>query len=370
MNKPSQPSNSTDTAKTTGKHTPRKSRPAANRPAGRNMLFLLLFLTICIGVFLIWLYPVIMVGSEKEAVIRIPRNATAQNVYDSVSAQLGPDYAKRVIQLSKIRGADFSKRAGAYKIPEGENALSAMRRLTSGAQTPVRITINGFRNLELLEERISRKMEFPIDSLRAVLNDTAFMAQYGLRPEQALALFVDDTYEVYWTTSARETVAKIAENYRYLWNDARKLRARELGVSPVDMMIIASIADQETNNEKEKGVVGRLYINRLHNNMKLQADPTVRFALNDFTIQRISKNDLKVESPYNTYLHKGLPPGPIRTTGFKTVMSILNSEPHGYLYMCAKEDFSGTHNFATTYEEHLRNATRYQAALDMRGIKR
>lgn len=363
MNKTTQPTSPR-------KREDREPKAKPKQPASRAMLYLLLILTVCIGAFLVWLYPMVMVGSEKEAVIRIPRNATRQNVYDSISSQLGPEYAKRVIQLSKIRGTDFSKRAGSYQIPEGDNALAAMRRLTSGAQTPIRMTINGFRSLPLLEERISRKMEFPVDSLRAVLQDSVYMSQYGLKPEQALALFVDDTYEVYWTMNARETVDKIAENYKYIWNKSRTQLASELGLKPVDVMIIASIADQETNNEKEKGVVGRLYINRLHNNMKLQADPTVRFALNDFTIQRVTHNDLKVNSPYNTYLHKGLPPGPIRTTSYATIKSILNSQPHGYLYMCAKEDFSGTHNFATTYDEHLRNAARYQAALDMRGITR
>lgn len=334
------------------------------------MLYLLLGLTVCIAAFLVWLYPIIMVGSDREAVIRIPKDATPAIVYDSVSAQLGDKYAKRVIQLSRLRNADFSKRHGQYTIAEGDNALTAMRKLTSGGQTPVRITINGFRSLPLLIERISRKMAFPADSLKAVLNDPDFMAQYGLTPEQALALFIDDTYEVYWTQNARQTIEKIGENYKFIWNEARTRQAAELGVTPVGLTTIASITDEETNDEKEKGTIGRLYLNRLQNGMRLQADPTVRFAIGDFTIQRISKADLKYNSPYNTYLHEGLPPGPIRTTSYATIKKILQSQPNSYIFMCAKEDFSGSHNFATTYDEHLRNATRYQNALDQRGIKR
>lgn len=333
------------------------------------MLYFLLGLSVCTALFLVWLYPTIMVGSDREATIRIPANATSETVYDSLQKYLGADYATRVIRLSRLRNIDFSSRHGLYVIPKGDNALAAMRRLTSGAQTPVRITINGFRSLPLLIDRISRKMEFPADSLRALLSDPAFMKQYGLTPEQALALFLDDTYEVYWTASPRQTVEKIGETYRFLWNPTRQRRAKDLGLSPADVMTIASIADEETNENREKGIVGRLYINRLHNNMKLQADPTVRFALGDFTIQRITKADLHVDSPYNTYLHQGLPPGPIRTTSQSTVTKILDSEPHSYLYMCAQENFSGRHNFASSYDEHLKNAARYQAALDKLGIK-
>lgn len=341
-----------------------------NQRSRKTMLILLLALTLCAGAFLIWLYPIVMVKSDREVTIRIPANATTEMVSDSLELKLGPEFAGRVMQLAKLRNIKIEERHGSYTIPEGSNALAAMRKLTSGAQTPVRLTINGFRSLPLLIERVSRKMEFPADSLKKVLSDPAFMSQYGLTPEQALALFVDDTYEVYWTWSARQTVEKIAENYRYIWNDSRTHQAAELGLTPAEVMTVASIADEETNDENEKGIIGRLYINRLQNKMRLQADPTVRFAIGDFTIQRITNADLKTESPYNTYIHYGLPPGPIRTTSYATVKKILRSEPHSYLFMCAKEDFSGSHNFATSYDEHLRNATRYQAALDQRGITR
>ncbi|MDE7180150.1 MAG: endolytic transglycosylase MltG [Muribaculaceae bacterium] len=334
------------------------------------MLYLLLGLTVIISLFLLFLYPIVMDKADHEATIRIPRNATKDQVYDSISTHLGDEFATHVMRTAGILHSDVSTRHGMYVINKGDNALSAARRLTSGGQTPVRITINGFRSLPLLIERVSRKMEFPADSLRAVLTDPSFMAKYGLTPEQALALFIDDTYEVYWTTDARSTVEKIGKNYLYLWNEQNREIARELGVTPAEMMIVASIADEETNVAEEKGIIGKLYLNRLRNKMRLQADPTVRFAIGDFTIQRISKEDLKKDSPYNTYLHSGLPPGPIRTTGMTTVKNILRAAPHDYLYMCAKEDFSGRHNFSDNYQDHLDNAARYQAALDRRGIHR
>lgn len=346
-----------------------KGRKAGTR-SGKIMLFILLGLSICILLCVVWLFPLIMVGSDRTATIRIPAGATEETVRDTLGKYLGPDYAGRVVRLSRLRNVDFATRTGMYTIQKGDNALVAMRKLTSGAQTPVRITINGFRSLPLLIDRISRKMAFPADSLRAVLEDPRFLAGYGLTPDQALALFIDDTYEVYWTASARATVEKIAQNYRYVWNQTRRNQVADLGLTPADIVTIASIVDEETNEEDEKGTIGRLYINRVLNNMKLQADPTVRFALGDFTIQRISKEDLHVDSPYNTYLHAGLPPGPIRTTSAATIYSILKAKPNSYLYMCAKEDFSGRHNFAESYDEHLRNAARYQAELDNRGITR
>lgn len=345
----------------------KKPRPGSTR-TGKRMLFLLLGLSLCIILFLVAIYPMFLVGAPHDADIKIPRNATNEMVHDSLTKYLGESYASDVMTLVKMRGTDFSGRHGIYTIHKGRSAMHAMRKLTSGSQTPVRITINGFRSLPLLVKKISSRLDFPADSLYALLRDPDFMAQYGLTPDNALALFVDDTYEVYWSASARDLLHKIGNNYNYLWNENNVKKAKDLGLTPAEMMIIASITDEETNDKYEKGTVGQLYINRLHNNMKLQADPTVRFAIGDYTIRRVTSRHLKYESPYNTYIHHGLPPGPIRTTSEKTVSAILDSKPNSYLYMCAKEDFSGTHNFASTYSEHLQNALRYQTELDRRGI--
>lgn len=347
----------------------KRVQPGTTR-TGRLMLIILLVLAVCTCIFMAAIYPMIMVPAEANANIKIPTNATPESVQDSISKYLGEKYARNVLTLAKLRGVAPSDRHGAYTITKGMNALAAARLLTSGAQTPVRITINGFRDKERMLELISAKMEFPVDSLTAAVNDPALLAEYGLTPESALALFLDNTYEAYWTTSARDLVRKIGDSYQYLWSDENTARANDLGLSPAEIMAIASIVDEETNDEEEKGTIGRLYINRINNKMPLQADPTVRFALKDFTIQRISNNDLKTPSPYNTYLHRGVPPGPIRTTSASTVTKILNSKPSNHLYMCAKEDFSGSHNFAATYQEHLDNASRYRAALDLRGITR
>lgn len=346
------------------------SSKGSHAQTGRTMLFILLGLVVCIGVFLAAIYPMIITKSEKEADIKVPANATQAMVKDTLTKYFGTKYAADVLRLAKLRNTDISKRHGAYTIPAGNNVFNTMRKLTSGAQTPVRITINGFRDMSKLIESVSRKMEFPADSLRAALSDRTILGQYGLAPDNAMSLFMNDTHEVYWTTTASGLIAKIGETYNRFWDDKRKHLARGLGLTPAEVTIIASITDEETNDIDEKGTIGRLYINRLHNNMRLQADPTVRFAMGDFTIKRILHKDLATESPYNTYLHHGLPPGPIRTTSGRTIDAILNSEPNDYLYMCAKEDMSGSHNFASTYQEHVKNALRYQSKLDARDITR
>ncbi len=333
------------------------------------MLLLMLAAALLIGAFLFMIYPAVMVGAPESATIRIPRDGSKEQLQDSLTKYFGDGYASKVMRLVNLKNADISTRYGSYHIEEGTNALGTMRKLLSGGQTPIRVTINGFRSFPVLIDRISRRLNFPADSLKAVLSDSLFLSKYGVTPTNAMALFLNDSYELYWTSTAREAVEKIASNYKLYWDSDKRTRAAMLGLTPVQAVTLASIVDEETNNREEKGTIGRLYINRLHKGMKLQADPTVRYAIGDFTIRRVKHEHLSVNSPYNTYLHAGLPPGPIRTTSRATLNDILSSEPNDYLYMCAKEDFSGTHNFASTYAEHQANALRYRSALDARGIK-
>lgn len=315
------------------------------------------------------LYCVLLSGSApSSAVIRIPKDATAKNVSDSLSIHLGPGFAKKVMRLAGLRGTDFSTRHGAYLVEAGASPLTAMRRLTGGAQQPVTITINGFRLLPVLEEKVAAKFEFGVDSLKKTLDDPKALAPYGLTPADALALFLNDSYDFYWSSSPEELVEKIGAHWNDVWNEERRAKASALGLTPAEVVRIASIVDEETNAIEEKGTVGRLYINRLNKGMKLQADPTVRYAAGDFSIRRVTGKHLQIDNPYNTYRYAGLPPGPIRTTSVETIDAILGSSPHDYIYMCAKEDFSGRHNFAVTYAEHQANARKYQAELNRRGV--
>ena len=305
--------------------------------------------------------------APSSAIVRIPSEASKEQLRDSISKYLGEPYAKKVSRLVGLRGTDLRSRHGAYLIEAGMSPLDAARRLTSGPQEPLTITINGFRLLPVLEEKVAARFDFTQDSIASVLADAGTLKEYGLTPEQALSLFINDSYQFFWNASPAEVVKKVGAHYDEVWTSERKAKAKALGLSPADVMTLASIVDEESSKLDEKGAIGRLYINRLQRGMKLQADPTVRYAGGDFSVKRI-KNPNSVESSYNTYIHMGLPPGPIRTTSVETIDAILDSKPHDYIYMCAKEDFSGYHNFASTYAEHQANARRYKRELDRRGI--
>ncbi len=305
--------------------------------------------------------------APSSAEIKIPAGATHEMLRDSIAGHLGKSYADKVTRLMKMRGTDLGTRHGAYLIEAGMSPLDAMRRLTGGPQNPLTITINGFRMLPVLEQKVAARFDFSPEALDAVLADEETMRKFNLKPESAMAIFLNDSYDFYWCASPRDVVEKIGAHYNEVWTPQRKAKAKALGVEPADIMIVASIVDEETNALEEKGTIGRLYLNRLHKGMRLEADPTVRYAGGDFTVKRV-RNPKSIESPYNTYLHAGLPPGPIRTTSVETIDAILDSTPHDYLFMCAKEDFSGRHNFATTYAEHQVNARRWKRELDRRGI--
>lgn len=328
---------------------------------------------LCVAVivaFLLLCLPLLIKKAAHDALIKIPRNASNEMVSDSITKYLDDDYAEKVMQVAKLRGSDYGERYGAYLIEQGMSPIQAEHRLSHGAQKPMTVTINKFRTLPAMAKKVAAKLDFTSDELLKTLTDEKLLGEYGLTVDQALSLFVEDSYEFYWTASPEAFIHKIGANYKKIWNEERLKKAENLGLTPAELMTIASIVDEETNKLDEKDEIGRLYINRYKKGMKLQADPTVKYAVGDFSIRRILNNHLKTKSPYNTYLNKGLPPGPIRTTSLATIDQILNSKPSEDIYMCAKEDFSGYHNFAATYQEHLANAKRYQSALNKRGIRR
>ena len=322
----------------------------------------------CIILLYIFL-PAIANKADNEAIIRIPTNATKEMVRDSIAKYLGDKYADKVLLMSKIRRSDLAGRNGAFLIEKGMTPYKAERRLFTGSQHTVNIVVNGARGIDILSQRLASRLDFPADSLKSYLKNPENLKEYSLTPDQALALFIDDTYQVYWNATPKKVTDKIGAHYNKVWNDERKNKAASLGLTPAQVVILASIVDEETNKADEKPNVARLYINRIHKGMKLQADPTVKFALGDFSLRRIRNEHLQVESPYNTYKIDGLPPGPIRTVTVKDIDAVLNSPQHDYIYMCAKEDFSGYHNFAKDYGTHMQNARRYQRALNQRNIK-
>ena len=259
---------------------------------------------------------------------------------------------------------------GRYDIEPGTSIYRIFRRLRAGQQTPVRLVIPAsLRTVEALAAKLGDNLQTDSAAWMALFRDTTQLKEFNVDTATLPCLFIPDTYEFFWTAEPVAVLRKMKKNYRRFWTDARLVKAREAGLSPYEVVTLASIVEQETANEAEKPMVAGMYINRLHQGMKLQADPTVKFALRRFDLRRILHEHLAVENPYNTYRVDGLPPGPICLPSKSSVESVLNYARHPYIYMCAKEDLSGTHNFAATYAEHLANARRYAAALDSRGIK-
>ncbi|MBR5964057.1 MAG: endolytic transglycosylase MltG [Bacteroidaceae bacterium] len=295
-----------------------------------------------------------LVKVEKEQYIQLYPQTSADEVTVKVREVAGCDV--RGFEMLCRRSSAF--KAGNYVVKRGDSMRDIWLRLLSGNQTPVKVVIPAARSLDKVAGVLGNKL---------MADSAAFAALLG-QPEQ-MALIIPNTYEVYWTISPEDFVERMQKEHDRFWNENRRTKAAALGLTPDEVATLASIVDEETARDDEKPVVAGLYLNRLHKGILLQADPTVKYAVGDPTLRRILFEHLKVDSPYNTYLHAGLPPTPIRIPSVRALEAVLNPAKHDYLYMCAKEDFSGYHNFAVTLSEHNRNASRYQAALNARGIR-
>ena len=253
---------------------------------------------------------------------------------------------------------------GAYFVKNGWNNNQLIDLLRAGKQTPVKITFNNIRFREDLAARLSRYLEPDSTAFFNLLNDNKIAADYGLTCESFPIMIIPNSYEIYWNTSPKDFIARMKFEFDRFWNATRKNKASELGLSPLQIVTIASIVQEESNKNDEKPRIAGVYINRIKRGWLLQADPTIKFALGNFQLKRILIKYLSVDSPYNTYKYSGLPPGPINFPDIASVDAVLNAEHHNYMYFCAKEDFSGYHNFAQSLAEHNRNAARYQNALN------
>ncbi|WP_165020181.1 endolytic transglycosylase MltG [Dysgonomonas sp. ZJ279] len=259
-------------------------------------------------------------------------------------------------------------RTGKYAVTPDMTVLDLVRNLRNGHQVPVKIKFNNIRTKEDLTERISEQLMFTNDELLSILNDEKICADLGFNPQTIIAMFIPNTYEFYWDVKVDAFLAKMNKEYQKFWTQERLNKAKGIGLSPIEVSTLASIVEEECTYSDEYPMVAGLYLNRLHRGQALQADPTVKFAVGDFSLRRILNKHLEVNSPYNTYLNTGLPPGPIRVPSIKGIDGVLNYSKHNYLYMCAKDDFSGRHNFAVTFGEHQQNANKYRQALNARSI--
>lgn len=270
-----------------------------------------------------------------------------------------------------IRHSDYVDhiKTGRYEITSGDSPFSVFRRIKNGSQSPLKLTIPSVRTIDRLAGYLGKKLMIDSLDIYNALTDANMCKKYGYDTATIACMFIPDTYELYWNLSLIKFMERMQKESNSFWNDERLQKASSMGLKPTEVITMASIIDEETANNAEKPMIAGMYYNRLKARMPLQADPTIKFALKKFELKRIWNNLLFVDSPYNTYKNTGLPPGPIRIPTIAGIDAVLNYVHHDYLYMCAKEDFSGTHNFARTYTEHLENAVKYSKALNERGIK-
>jgi UPF0755 protein len=300
----------------------------------------------------------------------IPTNATYQQVLDSIDAhQL---FINKASFFSLADDRDFKTRfkSGKYPFEKGMNNCQILNMLVAGNQEAVDLSFRNVRLKENFANTASKKLEFDSTSLVQLFDSVSFIKSYGFNKENIYTMFIPNSYQMYWNISAKDFFIKMNKEYLKFWNEERLAKAKALNLSQQEVTILASIVDSEALMDKEMPTIAGLYLNRLNKEIKLEADPTVIFANNDFTIRRVLNRHLRKESPYNTYRNYGLPPGPITMPSINAIDAVLNHETHNYIYMCAKEDFSGYHNFATNLSEHLTNAKKFQAALNERNIKK
>lgn len=310
--------------------------------------------------------PNIKTGNDEKKYLYIPDSSSFIDVKDSLKQSLRFHFTFN--QAAKLLQYGKKIRPGRYELSDDMNNFTLIRKLRNGSQSPIRLTFNNLRTKEQLARRLSELLMADSASIVNLLSDSVFLLKHGFNTYNSVAVFIPDTYEIFWDSDAGEIFDRMLREFNKFWTTERKTKAALIPLTPVEVTTLASIVEEETNLNHEKPLIAGLYINRLKKNMPLQADPTVKFAYGDFALRRIRGEQLRTVSPYNTYKNTGLPPGPIRITSAKAIDAVLNFKNHDYIFMCAKETLNGEHNFAVTWSEHQQNARRYQQALNARKI--
>jgi len=300
----------------------------------------------------------------------IHTGATFSDVYDTIKKEGIVRDSTDFYWAAKNMNYTNRVKAGRYHLHEGMGNRKLINMLASGNQEPVTLAFHDLRLKTQFASYVSKKIEPDSVSILRLLDSTAFVQQYGFSTENVYTMFLPNSYQLYWNTTPEKFFKRMHANYEKFWTPERKQKAAAINLDPIKVSILASIVDAEALHDDEMPVIAGLYLNRLKKGMKLESDPTIIFAENDYTIHRVLKRYLSINSPYNTYLYAGLPPGPIMMPSVNAVNAVLDYRKSDYIYMCAKEDFSGYHNFATNMADHLANAHKYQQALNDRNIKR
>lgn len=346
----------------------------------KNKLDRFKYILVCVGIAFVMLsyygYQIFFTSNfrnhegDKDFVLYIKKGATFQDVLDTLDKHNVYDDKTSFAFIAKMLNYQDNVKAGRYVIPTRTTNLRIVKKLRSGAQDPIKITFNSIRLKSEFSERVGAKFAFGPDSLKDMLSNDAICKKYGFDTSTILAMFIPNTYEFYWTLSGSSFMDRMLHEYLDFWTPKRIELASKAGLTPIQVSILASIVDAETNVSTEKATVAGVYINRLNINMPLQADPTVKFAIGDFTIKRINHDLIEQagDSPYNTYKVTGLPPGPINMPSITTLDKVLNYESHDYLFFVADPAKPGYHIFNKDYRDHVNKANQYRKSLNNRNI--
>lgn len=321
-----------------------------------------------------WMYtlffsPAVVTGASNEVAVYIKNEDDFTRVFAQLEEKGYLRHPLGFRWLSQLSKYTEKIRPGKYTLRHDMSNYDIVRLLRSGKQEEIKLAIKSHGQLSSILELTSKKLNMDMNRLQFMLDDTVVLQQYGMHKERLAVYFIPNTYFFYWNTEPSFFLEKIHGAYLRFWNEDRRAKAKAIGLDIEEVSILASIVDKETNRSDEMPMVAGLYLNRLESGMKLQADPTVKFALKNFELRRLYEKHILFESPYNTYHVSGLPPGPICVPSVQAIDAVLNRTKHNYVYMCAREDFSGYHTFAADYNTHLLNRKRYQMALNRRNIK-
>ncbi|NQU55433.1 MAG: endolytic transglycosylase MltG [Bacteroidetes bacterium] len=336
---------------------------------GKFIIIFFAFALVIVGIRAYQLYGYVFAKNVKsEYILLIPENSTYSQISDSLQINDILVNQKAFKWVAKKKSYPTNIKPGRYLLKIGMNTNQIVNMLRAGIQEPVDVTFNNVRFKEDLAGKVSKYIQADSISILNLFSDEKKIKEYGFNTETFRTMFIPNTYEFYWTTSAEEFAKRMKVEYDRFWNESRKAKAEKIALSPEEVTTLASIVQSETVKADELKTVAGLYINRLKKGIRLQADPTIKYAVGDYSLKRVLTIHLEIESPYNTYKYAGLPPGPIAFPEVSAIDAVLNFEEHKYLYMCAKEDFSGYHNFAKTLIKHNRNAAKYRRALDKNRI--
>ena len=329
---------------------------------------------LAIGLLIVgWLYVMLLKSPcdlQQTAYLDIYPGDTQEKVLQQLQKVGNVQSTKRLEFLLNLMDYKSNVKPGQYALKPGVTPFRIVRVLRSGLQTPVKLTFNNMRTVEELAGRLSKQLSTDSLTLLNCFREPAWRDSLQLTEQNYMCVFIHDTYEVWWNISPDKLRGKFVKAWKYFWDETRLKEASKIGLTQAQVSTMASIVEEETKQSDEMPKVAGLYLNRMRIDMPLQADPTVKFAVGDFTIKRILRQHTLINSPYNTYKIIGLPPGPIRIPSIRALDATLQATRHSYLYMCAKDDFSGYHAFATTFDQHEANAVKYRQALNKNGIMR